>query len=246
MNHSDRRILRKRFLRLQQTLEHRLQGDRLISHPGEMGAASEQGWRDMLSDYLPQRYCVAKAFVIDSLGQQSQQLDLVIHDRHFSPFWFNQDGALYIPAESVYAVFEVKQGLDKDTVPYAGEKAASVRNLHRTSDSFVWAGGKMEAREPIPILSGLLCFESRWSPPFGKPLIESLADLSTNQRLDLVCALTHGSFEAQYSEGAPPQIDLSTPDAALIFFFLRLLERLQQVGTVTAMKIREYAKVLED
>lgn len=241
-----RRILRERFLRLQETLEHRLRGNRLIHHKGKKGSASEKGWRQMLADYLPKRYCVAEAFVIDSLGRQSQQIDLVIHDRQFSPFWFNQDGALYIPAESVYAVFEVKQDLDRSTIRYAGDKAASVRNLHRTSDSFVWAGGKMEAREPIPILSGLLCFKSRWSPPFGDPLIESLADLPTDQRLDLVCALTHGSFEAQYPADAPPQLDLSAPDAALIFFFLRLLERLQQVGTVTAMKIREYAKVLED
>lgn len=242
----ERRILRKRFLHLQETLEHRLRGDRSIHHPGKKGTASEKGWRDMLEQFLPQRYCVAEAFVIDSLGQQSEQIDIVLHDRQYSPFLFNQDDALYIPAESVYAVFEVKQVLSRDTVRYAGEKAASVRNLHRTSDAFTWAGGKMAAREPIPILAGLLCFKSKWSPPFGSRLIESLGDLSTSQRLDLVCALTHGSFEAKYPEGAPPSLDLSAPDTALIFFFLRLLERLQQVGTVTAMKIREYAKVLED
>lgn len=246
MTPPDPRILRHRFLHLQETLASRLKGDRLIPHPGEKGTASEESWRAMLSDYLPRRYCVAKAFVIDSLGQESRQLDLVIHDRQFSPFLFNQDGALYIPAESVYAVFEVKQKLDRETLRYAGEKAASVRNLYRTSDAFTWAGGKMAAREPIPILAGLLCFESKWSPPFGPPLIESLGDLSADQRIDLVCALTHGSFEVQYAENAPPSLDLSAPDAALIFFFLRLLERLQQVGTVTAMKIREYAKVLED
>lgn len=240
------RVLRDRFLLLQESLASRLRLDQSIHHHGEMGAAFEKGWRDMLSDYLPKRYCVAKAFVIDSHGRQSQQLDLVIHDRQFSPFLFNQHDALYIPAESVYAVFEVKQKLEKSTVRDAGEKAASVRDLHRTSDTFIWAGGRMEARPPIPILSGLLCFQSGWSPPFGDPLIESLADLSENQRLDLVCALTHGSFEAQYPESASPRLDLSAPDAALIFFFLRLLERLQQVGTVTAMKIREYAKVLED
>lgn len=156
-----RRILRERFLRLQDTLEHRLRGDRLIHHEGEKGAASEEGWRQMLADYLPKRYCVAKAFVIDSLGQQSQQLDLVIHDRQFSPFWFNQDKALYIPAESVYAVFEVKQTLDKSTVRYAGKKAASVRNLHRTSDSFVWAGERWKRASPSR--SSRACSASRAS-----------------------------------------------------------------------------------
>jgi hypothetical protein len=40
-------------------------------------------------------------------------------------------------------------------------------------------------------------------------------------------------------------LDLSAPDTALIFFFLRLLERLQGLGTVPAMDLRRYGKVLE-
>jgi hypothetical protein len=240
-----RSVLRERFLLLQESLASRLKMDRSIHHEGEKGMASEEGWRRMLADYLPMRYRVAKAFVIDSRGAQSQQLDLVLHDRQFSPFLFNQNDALYIPAESVYAVFEVKQRLDKGTLREAAKKAASVRKLHRTSAPIPWAGGEAEPRPPIPILAGLLCFGSRWSPPFGDPLRTALADLSGLERLDLVCALTHGSFEVKYPGGSAPELDLSAPDAALIFFFLRLLERLQAVATVPAMEIREYARALE-
>ncbi|HEX3126726.1 MAG TPA: DUF6602 domain-containing protein [Thermoanaerobaculia bacterium] len=239
------RVLRDRFLLLQEKLASCLKLDRTIHHEGEKGMASEAGWREMLADYLPRRYSVAKAFVIDSRGEQSQQLDLVLHDRQFSPFLFNQNDALYIPAESVYAVFEVKQGLDRSTLRDAGEKAASVRKLHRTSAPIPWAGGEAKPRPPIPILAGLLCFGSRWSPPFGDPLRAALADLPELERLDLVCALTHGSFEAKYPGGGAPEFDLSAPDTALIFFFLRLLERLQAVATVPAMEIREYARALE-
>jgi hypothetical protein len=239
------RVLRERFLLLQEKLASCLKMDRTIHHQGMKGMASEAGWRDMLAGYLPRRYSVAQAFVIDSRGEQSQQLDLVLHDRQFSPFLFNQNDALYIPAESVYAVFEVKQGLDRSTIRYAGEKAASVRNLHRTSAPIPWAGGKAEPRPPIPILAGLLCFDSLWSPPFGDPLRAALAGLAGPERLDLVCALTHGSFEVRYPGDNPPEIDLSAPDTALIFFFLRLLERLQAVATVPAMEIREYARALE-
>lgn len=246
MTATSRRILRDRFLLLQQSLASALALDRSIHHGAEMGAAFEKGWRDMLAAYLPKRYCVASAFVIDSQGRQSQQLDLVIHDRQYSPFLFNQHDKLYIPAESVYAVFEVKQRLERATIRDAGKKAASVRNLYRTSVPIPTAGRVEEPKPPKPILAGLLCFESRWSPRFGSPLIESLGDLSVSERLDLVCALTHGSFEAHYSESAPPRLDLSAPATALIFFFLRLLERLQKVATVTAMDIREYARVLED
>jgi hypothetical protein len=238
-------VLRERFLLLQENLASCLKMDRSIHHEGEKGMASEVGWRDMLADYLPRRYSVAKAFVIDSRGEQSQQLDLVLHDRQFSPFLFNQNGALYIPAESVYAVFEVKQWLDKATLRDAGEKAASVRNLHRTSAPIRWAGGEEKPRPPIPILAGLLCFGSLWNPPFGDPLRAALEELSTPERLDLVCALTHGSFEVRYPSGNSPAIDLSAPETALIFFFLRLLERLQAVATVPAMEIREYARALE-
>lgn len=42
-------------------------------------------------------------------------------------------GALYVPAESVDAVFEVKQSMDADQVNYASDKVASVRTLHRTN-----------------------------------------------------------------------------------------------------------------
>lgn len=245
MTHRANRVLRDRFLLLQEALAGHLKMDRSIHHEGEKGMASEEGWRRMLADYLPKRYCVAKAFVIDSRGAQSEQLDLVLHDRQFSPFLFNQNGALYIPAESVYAVFDVKQWLGKRTLREAAKKAASVRTLHRTSAPIRWAGGVEGPRPPIPILAGLLCFGSGWSPPFGNPLRAVIAGLCEPERLDLVCALTHGSFEAKYLPGGVPELDVSAPDTALIFFFLRLLERLQAVATVPAIEIREYAQALE-
>jgi hypothetical protein len=46
--------------------------------------------------------------VIDHEGNTSQQMDIVIYDNWFTPFIFNQNGFYYIPAEGVYAVFEVK------------------------------------------------------------------------------------------------------------------------------------------
>ena len=39
----------------------------------------------------------------------SEQIDVVVFDRQYSPFIFNYEGQTIIPAESVYAVFEAKQ-----------------------------------------------------------------------------------------------------------------------------------------
>jgi hypothetical protein len=46
---------------------------------------------------------------------------------------------MYIPAESVYAVFEVKQDV-KGNIDYAAQKVESVRRLKRTSIEMVASG----------------------------------------------------------------------------------------------------------
>jgi hypothetical protein len=78
----------------------------------------------MLNNYLPERYFVDNAFVLDCEGKLSDQIDVVIYDRQYSPFLFNQNFVKYIPAESVYAVFEVRQEIDLGNLKYAGGKVA--------------------------------------------------------------------------------------------------------------------------
>lgn len=237
--------LRDLFLSLQNELAAQLEGSRaVLKHPSALGSVTEDGWRQMLA-YLPKRYCVSKAFIVDSKGGQSEEIDLVIYDQQYSPFLFKRESAVLIPAESVYAVFEVKQRLNANTVRYASQKAASVRKLLRTSVRITHAGGKHEPRTPFPILSGLLCLQSAWKKsPLGKKLIEELAKSPPEGRLDLLCALRHGSAEVTYGDMGHVTLDTSVSDAALIFFFLRLLERLQGLGTVPAMDLRAYGRSL--
>ncbi len=49
-----------------------------------------------------------------------------------------------------------------------------------------------------------------------------------------------GAFEARKTK-RDVEVETSTRETALIFFFLRLLHRLQQMGTVPAMDIMKYA-----
>ena len=110
-----------------------------IQAPREM--PSENVWLDLLNTYLPKRYQAAKAHVVDSNGTFSDQIDVVVYDRQYSPFIFRYEEQTIIPAESVYAVFEAKQTLNKEHIEYAREKVASVRRLHRTSLPIPHAGG---------------------------------------------------------------------------------------------------------
>src|SRR5215469_2344855 len=92
--------LRNIFLRLQQQMIATLQAEReIIQHSGTKGASTELRWLKMMQSYLPRRYCVDRAFVLDCDGSLSEQIDTVIYDRQYSPFLFNQDEAKYVPAE---------------------------------------------------------------------------------------------------------------------------------------------------
>ena len=85
-----------------------------FGHPGTKGDGSEHVWLDLLDTYLPKRYQAAKAHVVDSQGKFSQQIDVVVFDRQYSPFIFYYQGQTIIPAESVYAVFEAKQTVNAE------------------------------------------------------------------------------------------------------------------------------------
>ena len=229
------------FRARQQQLESDLGfGRTVVKHPGTLGEASELDWRGMLADFLPKRYGVTKAFVVDVAGGISDQLDVVIHDRHFSPLLFEVGGAHFVPAESVYAVFEVKQAINKGHIEYAGDKIASVRRLQRTSVGFETANGRAQPRTPPRILGGLLALNCDWSPMLGDPLRGALDTRVSHGQLDLGLALRAGAFEVP-DPGLPSGLTCcDDAGTALIFFALRLLKRLQDMATVGAMDLDAY------
>ncbi|HMO81164.1 MAG TPA: hypothetical protein PKA76_15385 [Pirellulaceae bacterium] len=235
--------LKQLFLALQEELKARLKTSRSFSHPGTKGDATEIDWVSMLRTHLPARYQVGKAFVMDSKGAISDQIDVVIYDRQYCPFLFTKNGQHYIPAESVYAVFEVKQELNREHISYAGKKIASVRTLFRTSAPVPSASGMLPAVKPFEILGGILTLQSSWSPPFGESFKSALGELNTLQQINLGCALIHGTFKVNY-EGAKTAATISTEETALINFFLSLLTLLQAKATVPAIDWNEYTESL--
>lgn len=237
--------LKELFLGLQGDLLHHLELNRKINqHPVTKGDGSEINWLGMLKKHLPTRYHVEKAFVVDVNGEKSDQIDIVVFDRHYSPLLFTLDGAIYVPAESVYAVLEVKQSLNKEYINYAGQKVESVRRLHRTSAPIHQAGGTLAPKPLHKILAGILALDSDWTPALGAPLKRAMNSLPELQQLDLGCALQYGSFEVTYEGGRISELGISEKETALVFFFMRLLHRLQHIATVPAIDLEEYSKHL--
>lgn len=213
---------------------------RSFGHPGTKGDASEAVWLELLQKYLPTRYRAASAHVVDSHGHFSDQIDVVVFDRQYSPFIFDYQGQIIIPAESVYAVFEAKQSINADQVQYAHKKVASVRNLHRTSLPIPHAGGVYDAKPLQHILGGLLTFESDWSPGLGDPLQSALKDALEAERLDLGCIAAHGIFEC--AKDGP--VTLTPMAKAATAFLFELIARLQEMATVPMIDVRAYAEWL--
>lgn len=133
-----------------------------LTHPVSKGDATEDEWRNWFNDYFPKRYRAEKAFVIDCKGNRSEQMDVVIYDTHFSPTIFQINDEKFIPAESVYAVFEVKQDLTKDHIEYAAKKIESVKSLKRTSAPINTINGFVPGRPAPQIIGGLLTLNSGW------------------------------------------------------------------------------------
>ena len=228
---------------LNDTIQWRLYGARRgLSHPGTNGDASENVWIDLFQTYLPKRYQAAKAHVVDSNGNFSEQIDVVIFDRQYSPFIFSYEGQKIIPAESVYAVFEVKQSINACHVRYAQDKVASVRCLHRTSLPIPHAGGDYEAKDLVlvHIYGGLLTFESGWNPALGDSLLKALdTEQGEDKHLDLGCVASHGYFSFEKDKGY--KIHEEKPTTAFLF---KLISQLQFSGTVPMIDIQAYAKWL--
>lgn len=210
-----------------------------FGHPGTKGDASEGVWLELLDNYLPKRYQAATAHIVDSRGEFSDQIDVVIFDRQYSPFIFKFQGQVIVPAESVYAVFEAKQAINAGQVSYAQDKVQSVRRLTRTSLPIPHAGGTFPPK-PLPyILAGLLTFESDWNPPMGQPLRDALGH-EADKRLDLGCVAAHGIFGCD--ETGCYTVRLQGKPATA--FLMELIARLQTSGTVPMIDIRAYAKWL--
>jgi hypothetical protein len=209
------------FRRVQQEMLAQLSVGRLFEHASTAGAATEHHWLQLFDRYLPKRYRSAPAFVIDSTGRRSRQIDIAIFDNLYTPPLFPHLSGLHLPAESVYAVFEVKPTFSRQWLRDAADKAASVRSLRRTSVSVI---GR-ETSPPPPILAGLLATTSVWTAR------TFAANLRRCNSLDIGCCLEHGAFEDSR---------VSKPGESLVFFIIRLLDRLRAMGTAPAIDWSQY------
>lgn len=262
--------LKQLFQGLQSQMTSQLNTNReFILHPGSKGDSLENAWIEWLQKYLPNRYSVDKAIVIDHEGNTSHQIDIVIYDNWFTPFIFSQNGFHYIPAEGVYAVFEVKPDIQgsvegKTYIEYAAEKIESVRVLKRTSTNMINSGRKLEPRGLTKIIGGILTSTNTFTHKNNDTIEKHLTAQSGLKGIDIGCIADYGFFYIDYNGNENEaeadfnkritdyynsrninKISFSDVDNSLVSFFLQLTRYLQQaIGTIPAIDLNAYSKTI--
>lgn len=209
-----------------------------ITHSGLMGEVNEQHFIDVLRKYLPKRYAVDSAIVIDSNGATSDQIDIVIYDPQYTPTLLDQHNHRFVPAESVYAVFEVKPTINKGYLEYAASKANSVRVLERTSAPITHVGGEPIIKELFPILSGIVATTIDWAEGFSS---DAFKENYNSKELDCGLSVTGGCFDIYDGD-----LIIGPINNSLAFFLFRLLRKLNTLGTVPSVDWNKYAIVMSE
>ena len=266
--------LKQLFQGLQSQMTSQLNTNReFILHPGSKGDSLENAWIEWLQKYLPNRYSVDKAIVIDHEGNTSHQIDIVIYDNWFTPFIFSQNGFHYIPAEGVYAVFEVKPDIqgnvgDKSYIEYASEKIESVRMLKRTSTNIIDVGEKRNPRALTKIIGGILTSTNSFTHTNNNTIEKHLKEQKGFKSIDIGCIADYGCFYIDYNgeedirlkkpeefcqryfdyynDRVINKVIFSNHENSLVAFFLQLTKYLQQaIGTVPAIDFNAYSKAID-
>lgn len=101
--------------------------------PGLVGGAREKAVRDKLSSLLTKSVGVGSGCVIDSYGNTSKQIDIIIYEKDLCPVFAINDNpeSTYYPCEGVIAIGEVKSSLNGKELDDIFQKILSVKKLIR-------------------------------------------------------------------------------------------------------------------
>src|SRR2546421_11142416 len=75
----------------------------LFKHQGIKGEGNETILRDLLRQFIPQKYGVGTGVIIDHNGNSSNQIDIIIYDAFLYPSLLSLTTVHLFPVDIVYA-----------------------------------------------------------------------------------------------------------------------------------------------
>lgn len=146
--------VKKIFEQLNRMLAEKAAQGQIIEHNLEKGLGAERALRELLKDFLPKRFAVAKGKIVNFAGEMSQHCGILIYDGLNCPKLFiDENENQIIPIEGVYAVLEVKTTLTKHTLAEAFQNLHSVYAL-QTERPIRSLNPKVDHRPPCLVVVG--------------------------------------------------------------------------------------------
>lgn len=165
-----------------------------MHHQGEKGRNNELVLAEFLKQHLPSRYTVSSGKVVAAGGRESGQVDIIIHDRMYTPAFVLARAWSLVPVESVLAVISVKTTLTKPELKDALASIQSVRDLPRKAA--ITVRGNLMARIPeedvLRPRAYVFAFRSKWKGPEGvrRAFVDVIADVNDNLRPNGLCIMS--------------------------------------------------------
>ena len=108
-----------------------------VQHHGLAGDVREILITNILTELLPEGFRIGTGKVADSVGNLSNQTDIIIYNKsYFPPIMFDTSKGIF-PIESVAYVIEVKTTLNATEIKTSIEKAEKLRTLKGRQPHFV-------------------------------------------------------------------------------------------------------------
>ena len=100
-----------------------------VRHPGEYGTYRESITADFLRCFLPQHLSIDTGFIVNSMGNVSKQVDLVLYDPTMTPPLESKQRQRFFPVETLVAAGEVRSEITKQSLEDALGRLAEVKAL---------------------------------------------------------------------------------------------------------------------
>lgn len=195
-----------------------------MSHSGERGRNNELVLAEFLKQNLPRRLTVSTGKVIAANGQESGQIDLIIHDRLNTPALMDAHAWSLVPVESVYAVISVKTTLTKPELGDALKSLQSVRALPRKA-AVLFTDNQILSVDEASVLrprAFVFAFKSSWTTAESaeKTFCDVIDGIDDSLRPNGVCILDQGFIVRK----AFKTETILFPNYALMHFFVFLVQ----------------------
>jgi len=127
---------------------------KILGHPGEVGTGRENVLKSILTKYIPKRYAVESGFVVDALGNKSEQMDIIIYEVNYTPVFEIVEGKRFFPCETVVAVGQVRTEIgSRKEMQDCLSNIKSVKQLDRsnkgTNELITGPGISLRSLEPF-------------------------------------------------------------------------------------------------